>query len=249
MLLPTVISGLQVYFDRSLGANLLYRFERPQYAEIRKRFVTGPNVKVGTEKEMSAVYGAEHLLRMIGETRGEDLRSIQTLISPHSESTAAGLHLQHGSGVSGDRQGLCARVDGIHGEGARAPVPTGLRQRKSAISERVEIVGFVLILPSAFFSVSIGHHVHVPLGFLFVPPDSIYLQNARSTANLSANPIPASFSLSDFSHVALTIFNGPSITRYSPRLERRKAARRPRPVSWYHSILVYMGSGQGPVRG
>jgi len=65
VLLPTVISGLQVYFDRSLGANLLYRFERPQYAEIRKRFVTGPNVKVGTEKEMSAVYGAEHLLRMI----------------------------------------------------------------------------------------------------------------------------------------------------------------------------------------
>ena len=67
VLLPTVISGLQVYFDRSLGANLLYRFERPQYAEIRKQFVTGPNVKVGTEKEMSAVYGAEHLLRMIGE--------------------------------------------------------------------------------------------------------------------------------------------------------------------------------------
>ncbi|KAF9643274.1 MRG-domain-containing protein [Thelephora ganbajun] len=65
VLLPTVISGLQVYFDRSLGANLLYRFERPQYAEIRKRFVTGPNVKVGTEKEMSAVYGAEHLLRMV----------------------------------------------------------------------------------------------------------------------------------------------------------------------------------------
>ena len=93
MLLPTVINGLQVYFDRSLGANLLYRFERPQYAEIRKRFVTGPNVKVGTEKEMSAVYGAEHLLRMIGETRGEDLRSTQTLISPHSESTAASLHL------------------------------------------------------------------------------------------------------------------------------------------------------------
>lgn len=92
MLLPTVISGLQVYFDRSLGANLLYRFERPQYAEIRKRFVTGPSVKVGTEKEMSAVYGAEHLLRMIGEW-GEDLRSIQTLISSHSESTAAGLYL------------------------------------------------------------------------------------------------------------------------------------------------------------
>ena len=125
VLLPTVISGLQVYFDRSLGANLLYRFERPQYAEIRKQFVTGPSVKVGTEKEMSAVYGAEHLLRMIGEAIGFYLRS-QTLTYTHSESTSGGFHLQYGSGVGGDSQGLCARVDGIHGEGARATVSAGL---------------------------------------------------------------------------------------------------------------------------
>jgi len=63
--LPTVVAGLQVYFDKSLGANLLYRFERPQYAEIRKRYITGRTVKVGEEKDMSSVYGAEHLLRMI----------------------------------------------------------------------------------------------------------------------------------------------------------------------------------------
>ncbi|KAG8215793.1 MRG-domain-containing protein [Butyriboletus roseoflavus] len=60
------MSGLTVYFDRSLGANLLYRFERPQYAEIRKAYVTGPKVQVGQEKDMSAIYGAEHLLRMLG---------------------------------------------------------------------------------------------------------------------------------------------------------------------------------------
>lgn len=66
LVVPTIISGLQVYFDRSLGANLLYRFERPQYAETRRQYVTGPKVIVGQEKEMSAVYGAEHLLRMIG---------------------------------------------------------------------------------------------------------------------------------------------------------------------------------------
>ncbi|KAF8130663.1 MRG-domain-containing protein [Boletus edulis] len=54
LVLPTIISGLTVYFDRSLGANLLYRFERPQYAEIRK-----------TYKDMSSIYGAEHLLRML----------------------------------------------------------------------------------------------------------------------------------------------------------------------------------------
>ncbi|KIK91556.1 hypothetical protein PAXRUDRAFT_830744 [Paxillus rubicundulus Ve08.2h10] len=65
LVLPTIISGLTVYFDRSLGANLLYRFERPQYAEIRKAYVTGPKVQVGQEKDMSAIYGAEHLLRML----------------------------------------------------------------------------------------------------------------------------------------------------------------------------------------
>ncbi|KAF9221057.1 MRG-domain-containing protein [Gyrodon lividus] len=65
LVLPTIISGLTVYFDRSLGANLLYRFERPQYAEIRKAYVTGPKVQVGQEKDMSAIYGAEHLSRML----------------------------------------------------------------------------------------------------------------------------------------------------------------------------------------
>lgn len=66
VLLPTIIAGFQTYFDRALGANLLYRFERPQYAEIRRQYVTGQNVIVGQEKEMSTVYGAEHLLRMLG---------------------------------------------------------------------------------------------------------------------------------------------------------------------------------------
>jgi mortality factor 4-like protein 1 len=66
VVMTVIISGLQVYFDRSLGQNLLYRFERPQYAEIRKKYVTGPKVVVGQEKEMSAIYGAEHLLRMLG---------------------------------------------------------------------------------------------------------------------------------------------------------------------------------------
>ena len=67
IVLPTVIAGIQTYFDRSLGANLLYRFERPQFAEIRRQYVTGQTVVVGQEKDMSAVYGAEHLLRMLGE--------------------------------------------------------------------------------------------------------------------------------------------------------------------------------------
>jgi mortality factor 4-like protein 1 len=66
VVLPTIVSGLQVYFDKALGSNLLYRFERPQYAEMRKRYVTGQTVQVNQEREMSSIYGAEHLLRMIG---------------------------------------------------------------------------------------------------------------------------------------------------------------------------------------
>ncbi|KAJ3576986.1 hypothetical protein NP233_g20 [Leucocoprinus birnbaumii] len=65
LVLPTIVSGLTCYFDRSLGANLLYRFERPQYAAVRKQYIAGSHVIVGTEKDMSQIYGAEHLLRMI----------------------------------------------------------------------------------------------------------------------------------------------------------------------------------------
>ncbi|KAJ6482144.1 MRG-domain-containing protein [Mycena vitilis] len=64
-LAPTVVSGLQVYFDRSLANHLLYRFERPQYTAIRSKYITGQNVVIGQEKEMSEIYGAEHLLRML----------------------------------------------------------------------------------------------------------------------------------------------------------------------------------------
>jgi len=66
IIIQSVIEGYQAYFDRALGATLLYRFERPQYAEVRKNYWTGQKVVVGkTEKEMSYVYGAEHLLRLL----------------------------------------------------------------------------------------------------------------------------------------------------------------------------------------
>ncbi|TRM69225.1 MRG-domain-containing protein [Schizophyllum amplum] len=56
--LGSVLSGLRTYFDRALGKNLLYRFERPQYASIREKFEA-------EQKEMSEAYGAEHFLRMM----------------------------------------------------------------------------------------------------------------------------------------------------------------------------------------
>lgn len=62
---PVIIAGLQLYFDRSIGANLLYRFERAQYADLRRRYVVGPLVMAGEPRDMSTIYGAEHLLRLI----------------------------------------------------------------------------------------------------------------------------------------------------------------------------------------
>ncbi len=56
-ILNEVISGLKLYFDRSLGSILLYRFERQQYLQIKKKY---PN------KPVTELYGGEHLLRLFG---------------------------------------------------------------------------------------------------------------------------------------------------------------------------------------
>lgn len=66
-----VAAGLGLYFNKALGNNLLYRFERGQYQEHYKRLQ-------GTGKAMSSVYGGEHLLRLFGTL------SARTLVSlPH----------------------------------------------------------------------------------------------------------------------------------------------------------------------
>ncbi|XAO25062.1 hypothetical protein I312_103871 [Cryptococcus bacillisporus CA1280] len=54
-LLSEIISGITLYFDKALGNNLLYRFERAQYVEQKRQ---------NPEKPMSEIYGAEHLLRL-----------------------------------------------------------------------------------------------------------------------------------------------------------------------------------------
>lgn len=61
-LLEEVIVGLKEYFNKSLGRVLLYRFERDQYVDIYNRTHAGTGDLAG--KEMSDVYGGEHLLRL-----------------------------------------------------------------------------------------------------------------------------------------------------------------------------------------
>ncbi|KAI0809304.1 MRG-domain-containing protein [Xylaria sp. FL0064] len=62
-ILEETLSGLKEYFDKSLGRILLYKFERPQYAEIYKKCnSTDPEFQ---GKAASDIYGAEHLCRLI----------------------------------------------------------------------------------------------------------------------------------------------------------------------------------------
>lgn len=56
-----VLEGIMGYFTRLLGMQLLYKFERPQYAVILEQH---------KDKSVADIYGAEHLLRLfvkIGE--------------------------------------------------------------------------------------------------------------------------------------------------------------------------------------
>ncbi|EGG18281.1 NuA4 histone H4 acetyltransferase complex subunit [Cavenderia fasciculata] len=50
-----IVEGVISYFNKALGCQLLYKFERPQYSDILKNH---------PDKPLSEIYGAEHLLRL-----------------------------------------------------------------------------------------------------------------------------------------------------------------------------------------
>lgn len=63
-LLEEVVAGLKEYFDQTLGRILLYRFEREQYFQVRKKMEKGDPKFV--DRTASDIYGAEHLCRLFG---------------------------------------------------------------------------------------------------------------------------------------------------------------------------------------
>ncbi|KAI8878313.1 MRG-domain-containing protein [Backusella circina FSU 941] len=73
-----VLHGLYNYFNKTLGTLLLYRFERHQYANIRRQY---------PDKELVELYGAEHLLRLFVQIpsliahTNMDSEAVHTLVS------------------------------------------------------------------------------------------------------------------------------------------------------------------------
>ncbi|KAF9874503.1 hypothetical protein CkaCkLH20_08066 [Colletotrichum karsti] len=62
-ILEEVVAGLREYFEKSLGRILLYRFERPQYHEVRK--VWEKAKEDDKHKSVCDTYGPEHLCRLM----------------------------------------------------------------------------------------------------------------------------------------------------------------------------------------
>ena len=53
-----VVAGIREYFNVMLGTQLLYKFERPHYAQV---------LEENKEKQMSDIYGFIHLIRLFGK--------------------------------------------------------------------------------------------------------------------------------------------------------------------------------------
>ncbi|KAI1403509.1 MRG-domain-containing protein [Hypoxylon fuscum] len=62
-ILEETLAGLKEYFDKSLGRILLYRFERAQYAEMHKKWMSDDPEFAG--KTASDTYGPEHFMRLL----------------------------------------------------------------------------------------------------------------------------------------------------------------------------------------
>ncbi|KAG8869877.1 Esa1p-associated factor [Serendipita sp. 405] len=67
-LVAVITRGLLVYFEKTLGTNLLYVEERGQYAFLDNRYRSGVTATIDQEDDNSPFchwYGADHLLRLL----------------------------------------------------------------------------------------------------------------------------------------------------------------------------------------
>lgn len=71
-ILEEVIAGVKEYFNKSLSRILLYKSERPQFQDIHTQLEKGHGELAG--KQVSDVYGVEHLCRLFGSYSRQTLR-------------------------------------------------------------------------------------------------------------------------------------------------------------------------------
>jgi mortality factor 4-like protein 1 len=71
-ILDELTQGIREYFNLALGRILLYKQERRQYMEWRKRIMdkNDPIHKDG-EKTVFQIYGAEHFIRLLSESEAK----------------------------------------------------------------------------------------------------------------------------------------------------------------------------------
>lgn len=67
-ILDEMTQGVREYFNLALGRILLYKQERRQYAEWRKRILNkNDSIHKDGEKSLYQIYGAEHFLRLLSK--------------------------------------------------------------------------------------------------------------------------------------------------------------------------------------
>ena len=87
-----VVESVRMYFKRALGTILLYRFERRQYQELLQSTgiggdgsAAGAGSSTRDNVDVCKVYGAEHLLRLLGAlAHAQSVRPRDTRVSPRS---------------------------------------------------------------------------------------------------------------------------------------------------------------------